>query len=116
MSEGKEYLGNFYLVLPKAGCGPEADRLFRRGKDAFFSLKSFVPSAEVTCEEWIHAASFPRRNGSGGILAEHADTRAFLLAIGTWFHESGLGPGDEVRLLTDFLSARASKVAAGLQG
>lgn len=109
-------MGNFYLVLPKAGCGPEAGRLFGRGKDAFSSLKRFAPCAEIAGEDWIHAASFARRNGSGGVIARHRNTPVFLLATGTWFHDTGLGTGDEERLLNDYLRASGSRVAAALQG
>jgi hypothetical protein len=66
--------------------------------------------------EQVQAALFSRPNGTGGLIAVDANSGAWLLTIGSWFHEQGYGSGDESRLLGRLLEVGIEQVVHELEG
>jgi hypothetical protein len=108
-------VGNFLVVVPSERSHPEAERLFRLGLDFARGVK-LQRSGRTWETEWALAATFPRRNGSGGPLVTDPETGSWLLTIGTWFHADGHGSGDEGRLLRRYLEAGPVRLAQELEG
>jgi asparagine synthase (glutamine-hydrolysing) len=50
------------------------------------------------------------------VLVQDADSGALLLTVGTWFYGQAMGPGDEQRLLQQFLTTSVPEVVNQLQG
>ena len=93
----------------------ERAHAFRSGLEAFRQAKSRTTSGTVETD-WASAATFARRNGSGTPVLSDAATGSWLIGLGTWFHRSGLGRGDEARLLQHYLEAGGEELAGGLEG
>ena len=108
-------MGNFLAIVAVEGSEQEADHHFRRGLKSARTLKQQVPG-QITVSGWSQAACFPRQNGAGAPLAQDAHSGCWLLAIGTWFHQHGLTPGDDPQLLQRYLQAGAVQLARELQG
>jgi len=89
--------------------------LFRSGLDLTRQVKGQRPSKTVT-QEWSFAATFPRRNGSGGPLVTDEETGSWLLTAGTWFHTDGYASGDEGLLLQRFLQVGPDRLGRELEG
>ena len=108
-------MGNFLVIISSEDCQHEARPLFRAGLKIAHRIKSHTPS-KIVETKWACAASFDRKNGSGGPLVIDPETNSWLLAIGTWFHASGYGSGAEYRLLTDYLEDGPTRLATELEG
>lgn len=76
-------------------------------------LKQQTPRTIKRCD-WALAASFPRANGSGGQLVQHAATGSWLLAVGTWMRPDG--DDDAAALLERYLARDAVTLARELEG
>jgi hypothetical protein len=108
-------LGNFLIVLPAQNGPADADTIFSHGVELAHTLLSTTPSAQLHAD-WFHAASFPRQNGSGSVIARHEPTGSWLAAVGTWFHADGLSSGDEAKLLDRYLNDNAFQIGLELEG
>lgn len=93
----------------------EANQVFQSGLKVARGLKSQVPSRTIELD-WVHAASFPRQNGSGTPVVTDPVTGSCLIALGTWFHAEGNGSGTEARLLHRYLETGPSRLAQELDG
>jgi len=78
-------------------------------------VKGLRPARIVT-REWSRAASFPRKNGSGGPLVSDEETSSWLLAAGTWFHADGHASSDEQFLLQRYLQVGPERLGRELEG
>lgn len=112
-------MGNFLVVVPQgepAAAGQnEAAALFNSGIEHAGMLLSAIPNSQLS-SDWFHAASFPRRNGSGTPIVRDPATGTWLLAIGSWFHSDGFSCGDENKLLDCYLRAGAESLGLQLEG
>jgi asparagine synthase (glutamine-hydrolysing) len=108
-------MGNFLAVIPSKDFQYEGRHLFQAGLKISRRIKSQTPS-NIVETQWACAASFHRKNGSGGSLVIDSETDSWLVAIGTWFHESGYGSGAEYRLLKDYLAVGPMRLATELEG
>jgi hypothetical protein len=108
-------MGDFLVVLPAEGHEPDGTRLFQRGLRIANEVKKHSSPLQAS-SGWVKAAAFRRRKGSGGALVSDQPSGTFLIAIGTWFHDDTLGPGDEERLLELYLRVGAMKLADKLKG
>ena len=108
-------MGNFLVVVPAMGRETEASRLFRAGLGYAHEVRAQNPSG-TALSDWALAASFARQNGSGAPVVTDSSTGSWVVAVGTWFHGDGYSSGAEERLLQQYLSSGAEKVAGGLEG
>lgn len=106
-------MGNFLVVsaADRDVCGP----LFRYGIRNARLIKGTSPARTVETD-WARGAAFPRANGSGGGLATDPATGSWLLACGTWFHDSGASSGEEEKLLARHLEAGPKALAREMHG
>jgi hypothetical protein len=108
-------LGNFLIIVaptePHEEAKDEAGRLFRAGLE----LRGDQPNGLVETD-WVRAASYARRNGSGASIAKDPETGNWLLVAGTWFHSAGYASGDEQRLLERVIRFGPERVARELEG
>jgi hypothetical protein len=89
--------------------------LFRSGLDTFQRAKSREPSGAIETD-WASVATFARLNGSGTPVLVDGATGTWLIGLGTWFHQSGLGSGEEARLLQRYLEVGCEELASELEG
>ena len=108
-------MGNFLVVLPAQNGAAPAGALFSHGIELAQSLLSTQLGSRLQ-GDWFHAASFPRRNGSGASIAHHPLTGSWLLALGAWFHADGLACGDEAQLLDRYLGGDGRRLGLDLEG
>jgi hypothetical protein len=108
-------VGNYLVVLSAESTPAEGERLFLSGIEVARRLKTQVPGSTIETD-WVHAASFPRRNGSGTSLALHPPTGCWLLTSGTWFHNSGYGSGSEGDLLSRYVEVGAEQLSKEVDG
>jgi len=108
-------MGNFLVIVPDHCFRREAGRIFNSGLELAQRIKRRAPSRIVETE-WVCAASFSRRNGSGTPIVIDEATGSWLLAIGTWFHEDGYGVGSERRLLDRYLLIETMRFTKELEG
>jgi hypothetical protein len=78
-------------------------------------IKSQAPKNEIDVA-YARAASFARRNGSGGEICSDDATGCWLMAVGSWFHKEGYGAGNEEWLLQRIIEKTLARVASGLEG
>lgn len=108
-------MGNFLVIISSDRFQQEAKSLFCLGLEAARFLKYQIPNGTVQAE-WVHAASFPRRNGSGTPIVIDRRTGSWLLTIGTWFHTDDYGSGAESRLLSRYLEVGPLRLAREIEG
>ena len=108
-------MGNFLVVVPAMGREAEARKLFQAGLGYAQEVRAQNPSGTAE-NDWALAASFARQNGSGAPVVTDSSTGSWVVAVGTWFHGDGYASGAEERLLQQYLSSGAEKVAGGIEG
>lgn len=108
-------MGNFFVVISPDEAQSKSEELFRVGLKQARRIKSQAPKSIVDVT-YARAASFARRNGTGGKLVTDAATGCWLLAAGSWFHTDGYGSGDESRLLQRIIETSVARAAQGLEG
>lgn len=108
-------MGNLLVVTHDAAHDEAAARWFDAGLRTARDAHGQQPRQVVT-SDGVRIATFSRRNGSGGQVVIDADSGDWLCAIGTWFHESGYGPGRERRLLGRAREVGVDALASELEG
>jgi hypothetical protein len=108
-------VGNFLVVVPARDAVSGAETLFLNGLAAAREVRNQIPRSTVE-NDWAFAASFPRRNGSGGTLVTDPSSGSWLLASGTWFHSEGYSSGSESQLLRHFLETNGRGLGSELDG
>jgi len=108
-------VGNFLVVLSPDAAQSKSEELFKAGLSHAQRIKSQAPKHTIDAA-YARAASFARRNGSGGNLVTDAATGCWLMTAGSWFHPDGYGSGDEPWLLQRILDTTVARVAPGLEG
>ncbi len=111
-------MGNFFAVISPDDAQSKSEELFQAGLKHAQRIKSQAPKNLVDLG-YARAASFARRNGSGGELARDAATGCWLTVVGSWFHADGTdchGPGDEPWLLERIVETSVARVALELEG
>ncbi|MCI0337014.1 MAG: hypothetical protein L0226_05530 [Acidobacteria bacterium] len=108
-------MGNFIVIVAPSEAKDECERLFQVGLANVERIKGRMPHGLVR-RDWVRAASFARRNGSGSPIAEDPETSSWLLAAGTWFHPDSFASGDELRLLARIISVGPELIARELEG
>jgi hypothetical protein len=108
-------VGNFLAVVPAKGEAAEARRVFLASLEAAREIRSQNPS-QIVESDWGFAASFPRQNGTGGVLVTEPATGSWLLAVGAWFHCDGYASGTESWLLRRYFEVGASQLGRELEG
>lgn len=73
------------------------------------------PSSRINLD-WVCAASFRRKNGSGSVITSDPGTGSWLLSSGLWFYSDSLAAGDESRLLSKYLDTGAEGLGRQLEG
>ena len=108
-------MGNFLAILASESWQAESTRLFDSGLQIARSLKNPEPAKKISTDS-VRAAAFPRHNGSGGDIVRDKDSGDWLFAVGSWFHSSGIGPGEERGLLQRFQQVGPVQLARELEG
>ena len=108
-------MGNIFAVVSPENARSKSEELFRVGLKLARRIKSQAPKNTIdgAC---ARAASFARRNGSGGDVVTDDATGCWLMAAGSWFHANGYGAGDEKWLLRRVVEKTIRGVASGLEG
>jgi asparagine synthase (glutamine-hydrolysing) len=108
-------MGNIFAVVSPENARSKSEELFRAGLKLARRIKSQAPKNTIdgAC---ARAASFARRNGSGGEVVTDDATGCWLMAAGSWFHANGYGAGDEMWLLRRVVEKTITRVASGLEG
>lgn len=108
-------MGNFFVVISSDDAQLKSAELFKAGLKQAWRIKSQAPKNTVDVV-YARAASFARRNESGGNLVTEAVTGSWLVAVGSWFHADGYGSGDESRLLQRIVETGVARVTHALEG
>src|SRR5262245_34090476 len=108
-------MGNIFAVVSPENAQSKAGELFRSGLKLARQIKSQAPKNTIDVA-YARAASFARRNGSGGGMDADDATGCWLIAAGSWFHANGYGAGDEEGLLQRVVEKTITRVASGLEG
>jgi hypothetical protein len=108
-------VGNFFAVVSPDNVRPKSEELFRVGLNLAQRIKLQAPKHTIDVA-YARAASFARRNGSGGNMVTDDATGCWLMAAGSWFHTNGYGAGDEKCLLRRMVEKNMARVASGLEG
>jgi asparagine synthase (glutamine-hydrolysing) len=108
-------MSNFLVVLPARHDQHRGEAIFHSGLEVIQEVIR-RPAAKTITHDWSFAATFPRRNGSGGRLVCDEATGSWLLTTGTWFHEGGYASGAEEALLHRFLEVGAERLGRELEG
>ena len=108
-------MGNIFAVVSPENARSKPEGLFRAGLNLARRIKSQAPKNTIDVA-YALAASFARRNGSGGEIVTDDATGCWLMAVGSWFHASGYGAGDEEWLLQRAVEKTITRVASGLEG
>ncbi len=105
-------MGNFVAITASPDL-IEAEKLYQRAVDAGKTNAGKPPHSTIR-NPWSLAASFPRQNGSGSVVASDAATGSWLGVVGTCFHQSG--SNDPGYLLQQYLSHGVDQLANSLEG
>src|SRR5262249_44591804 len=108
-------MGNIFAVVSPESAHSKSEELFRSGLNLARRIKSQAPKNMIDVAN-ARAASFARRNGSGGEMVIDEATGCWLMAAGSWFHVNGYGAGREKRLLRRIIRKTVARVASGLEG
>ncbi len=108
-------MGNIFVVVAPENSQSRSDELFRTGLKLARRIKSQTPKNTINVA-YARAASFARRNGSGGEIVTDDATGCWLMAAGSWFHVNGFGAGEERRLLQRVVERTIERAASGLEG
>lgn len=108
-------MGNFLAIIGKPETQDDARHAFTRGRERCASLKNCQMTQAVS-RPGHYAQSFARQNGTGAPLVVDESTGAWLLAVGSWFHQDGYGTGAEARLLQQCQRVGIAQVAQELSG
>src|SRR5262245_22913366 len=108
-------MGNIFAVVSSENARLKSEELFRAGLKLARRIKSQAPKNTIYVA-YARAASFARRNGSGGEMVTDEATGCWLMAAGSWFHTSGYAVGREKRLLQRVIKKTITRVAPGLEG
>jgi asparagine synthase (glutamine-hydrolysing) len=108
-------MGNIFAVVSPENVWSKPEELFKAGLDLAQRIKSQAPKNTIDVA-YARAASFARRNGSGGKMVTDDATGCWLMAAGSWFHANGYGAGDEKWLLRRAVEKTITRVASGLEG
>jgi len=108
-------MGQFFMLLPNAASAEWGRRVFHSGIELEAALRGRRPSALFETPAAL-VASFSRVNGSGAPAIRDPQSGSWLAVMGTWFHSSGLGPGDESRLLRAMDTDGIERVTKELEG
>src|SRR5262245_39279988 len=108
-------MGNIFAVVSSENARSKSEELFRAGLKLARRIKSQAPKNTIY-GAYARAASFARRNGSGGEVVTDDATGCWLMAAGSWFHSNGYGAGDEKWLLRRVVEKTITGVASGLEG
>ena len=108
-------MGNIFAVVSPKNARSKSEELFRAGLKLARRIKSQAPKNTIDVA-YARAASFARRNGSGGKMVTDDATGCWLMAAGSWFHQNGYGAGDEKWLLRRAVEKTITRVASGLEG
>lgn len=108
-------MGNIFAVMSPDESQSKSEELFKAGLRCAKRIRSQAPKnrIQVAC---ARAASFARRNGSGGNMVVDAATGCWLMAAGSWFHTNGYGVGEEEWLLRRMIDLTVTRVAPELEG
>src|SRR5262245_16516444 len=107
-------MGNIFAVVSPENARSKPEELFRGGLKLARRIKSEAPKNTIDVA-YARAASFARRNGSGGEVVTDA-TGCWLMATGSWFHANGYGAGAEKWLLRRIVEKGITRVTSGLEG
>jgi hypothetical protein len=108
-------MGNIFAVVSPENVRSKPEELFRGGLKLARRIKSQTPKNTIDVA-YARAASFARRNGSGGDVVTDDATGCWLMATGSWFHATGHGAGAEKWLLRRIVEKTITRVASGLEG
>ncbi len=108
-------VAEFLLIVSPEAARADAQERFRAGLAAARRIHGRSPTA-VHETAGACVAAFPRANGSSASIALDAESGAWLLAAGTWFHTEGFGSGAEGRLLARARTIGPEKLADELEG
>lgn len=108
-------MGNIFAVMAPENARSKPEELFGAGLKLARRIKSRAPKNTIDIG-YARAASFARRNGSGGEMVTDDATGCWLMAAGSWFHANGYGAGDEKWLLQRVVEKTITRVASGLEG
>jgi hypothetical protein len=108
-------VGNIFAVVSPDNAQSKSEEVFGVGVKLARRIKSQAPKNTIDVA-YARAASFARRNGSGGEMATDDATGCWLMSAGSWFHTDGYGAGDENWLLQRMVEKSVSQVASELEG
>lgn len=108
-------VGNIFAVISPDESQSKSEEIFKAGLRCAQRIKSQAPKNRIN-DACARAASFARRNGTGGNLVTDDATGCWLMAAGSWFHTDGYGAGDEERLLQSMVETTVARVAPELEG
>lgn len=108
-------MGNIFTVVAPDNAQSKSEELFGAGVKLAQRIKSQAPKNTIDVA-YARAASFARRNGSGGEMVTDDATGCWLMTAGSWFHANGYGAGDEQWLLQRIVEKTVARVASGLEG
>ena len=108
-------MSNFAVAIFSERKREEAQNFFHSAIKASNILKKLDP-IDLLESEWVCAATFARKNGSGSQIANDPATKCWLFSIGTWFHYENFKSGEESILLTRYLKIGAEKLSKELEG
>lgn len=110
-------MANLLVVVSGAGAGAaqSAKAVFDSAVFATERLKSQRPTGLVE-SDFACVASYARINGTGTPVVVDPDSRDWLVAVGTWFHDAGYGSGQEARLLQRVKEVGPDQLAREVEG
>src|SRR5262245_11454326 len=103
-------MGDIFAIVSPENAQSKAEELFRSGLKLARRIKSQAPKNTIDVT-YARAASFARRNGSGGGMGADDATGCWLMAAGSWFQANGYGAGDEKWLLQRIVEKTITRVA-----
>ena len=106
-------MGNSLIIVPRNGNSRECEDLLTRGKSVIDCYSSGHTVSSISTN-WSLAALYPRISKAGQPITIDKDTGCWLIALGTWFHQSRNGRNDY--LLKRYLAAGAAVLACELDG
>ncbi len=108
-------MGNIFIVISPDKSQLESEELFKAGLRFAQRIKSQAPKNRINLS-YVRAATFARRNGSGGAMVTDDATGCWLMAAGSWFHKEGYGSGNEKWLLQRMIDTPVDRVTPNLEG
>ncbi|HEY7181028.1 MAG TPA: hypothetical protein VIC84_06400 [Blastocatellia bacterium] len=108
-------MGNIFAVVSSDNARSKSKELFRVGVNLAQRIKSQAPK-NIVDVGYARAASFSRRNGSGGEVVTDDATGCWLMTAGSWFHANGYGVGCEKWLLRRMVKKTIARLVSGLEG